>query len=874
MKCGFILGIVALLQPVAAAIAGQPSIADDRLELKLFAENPEIVTPIGMVIDSHDRIYVLESHTHSPAPDYAGPKGDIIKGFEDADNDGKPDRTWHFAEGIQEGMNLALSPEGKLFAVCAREVWAFEDNDGDGVSESRRRIIAVETANKYPHSCQLGITFSRDGWLYISRGNNGSAAYTITGTDGSKLEGYGDGGSIYRCRPDGSKLEEVATGFWNPFDIKFDSYGRLLAVDNDPDARGPNRLVHVVEAGDYGYKSIYGHGGNHPFQGWDGTLPGTLGYVDSAGEAPAGLIDANLTSFPIDYRDQYLVSIWNENAIARYVPTTNGVSIKATHSVWIQGDQNFRPVALATDSRGNLFITDWMLVAYPVHGHGRIWRVSMKTDIDDGVKRLRPRKYFDAPLPNPGAEEFEKVLTETEPRFHRRLERTLASDDPFLRHAAVVALSRPAFLEYAVQAMYDANPRVRLGALLAMQRGGIFEPQLYARRLLGDPDETVRRAALIWAGDGGMISIRKDLDKAIAFDEVSAPLFETWVAAVEALDPDYVKARKEKAEAWANRLRRKLDANVLLDVLKDEQRPDRVRALALVHFPSIDDAATQSLLREFAQNGKLSLQIEAIRSLSTLSKAPVELFLEIAEDTIRDPNVRAEALLALSRETLNQPAKLLPLLTDQDPAVRREAMRTLRFYADRADIKPTIEKLGATPQTDHSDEELRVQIEFALSPSTVKRPVSIEEWERALANGGDPKAGERVFFSPSTQCAGCHLINHRGRRIGPELSNVGQSTSRAQIIHSILRPSDQFPPQYQAWFVELKNGDYFQGLQLDHRNHGDIELYTTEGITRHFNGPDVERYGVLQRSLMPDGLEQTMTVSELRDLVAFLASLK
>ncbi len=62
------------------------------------------------------------------------------------------------------------------------------------------------------------------------------------------------GGSIYRCRPDGTKLARVATGFWNPFHLCVDAFDRLFAVDNDPDSRPPCRLMHIVTDGDYGYR--------------------------------------------------------------------------------------------------------------------------------------------------------------------------------------------------------------------------------------------------------------------------------------------------------------------------------------------------------------------------------------------------------------------------------------------------------------------------------------------------------------------------------------------------------------------------------------------------------------------------------------------
>ena len=117
---------------VAALTAGTwgdepPRLTDERLELKLFAADPDIVTPIGMAIDDRDRIFVIESHTHLPPEDYAGPESDRIKLFVDENNDGKPDRISIFADGIQEAVDVgrrvhrvgrdadrveALGPEG------------------------------------------------------------------------------------------------------------------------------------------------------------------------------------------------------------------------------------------------------------------------------------------------------------------------------------------------------------------------------------------------------------------------------------------------------------------------------------------------------------------------------------------------------------------------------------------------------------------------------------------------------------------------------------------------------------------------------------------------------------------------------------------
>ena len=111
---------------------------DDRLELTLMKQAPDIVTPIGVAADEQDRVYVLESHTHLPPKDYQGPERDIIKVYEDSNGDGTWDKESIFAEGLIEGLNIAFSPEGHLYAVTSKEVWKFYDEDGDGISEDAK----------------------------------------------------------------------------------------------------------------------------------------------------------------------------------------------------------------------------------------------------------------------------------------------------------------------------------------------------------------------------------------------------------------------------------------------------------------------------------------------------------------------------------------------------------------------------------------------------------------------------------------------------------------------------------------------------------------------------------------------------------------
>ena len=277
-------------------------LSDPNLVITLIAEQPTIQTPIGITFDDHDHLYVLESHTHSPASDYKGPLFDRIKIGKDNNKDGCPDQWQVFADSIEDGMNLiAVAGQGILLAT-KNQIIQFQDTDQDGLSDQKTILLDMHLPQYvYDHAGILGLAAGPDEWLYVSRGNTGGQFWEIKGTDSSSIHGYGDGGNIIRCKMDGSSLEEVATGFWNPFDLKFTKKGRLLATDNDPDSRGPNRLLDIVSGGDYGYQSMYGGSGIHPYLAWNGELPGTLPYAAPLGEAPCALIDAAYTNFGLAY---------------------------------------------------------------------------------------------------------------------------------------------------------------------------------------------------------------------------------------------------------------------------------------------------------------------------------------------------------------------------------------------------------------------------------------------------------------------------------------------------------------------------------------------------------------------------------------------
>ncbi len=507
---------LALSLATSAAARQTPEVVDPRFRLELFAADPDIVTPIGATFDRQGRLLVIESHTHQRAEDYQGPPTDRIRIVEDTDGDGRADGFHTFYEGTEATMSLARGPDDWVYVATRMKVFRIRDTDGDDRADQEQLVVHLETGGNYPHNGLSGLALDDQGHLWFGMGENLGADYRLIGRDGSWQRGSGEGG-IFRCDLDGSRLVRIATGFWNPFGICIDPVGRVFAVGNDADERPPCRLVQVFETGDYGFQYRYGRSGRHPLQAWDGELPGTLPMLAGTGEAPC-----EVTA----YRGGLWVNVWGDNRIERYRLIPNGASFHARREIVVQGDDDFRPVAFAESPDGTLYVTDWVDPSYPVHGKGRIWRISC---LDSGPAETMP------PLSEP-ERQARRAAASFDPAM-------LASDDVFLRQAAVAGWARsPRLRDQHLELIADA--RVRLGWLQALRwsgdhaRGDPLPPPLATlKQALADADRNVRLFAVRWVADARLNPLRNDIEHQLTgFQDCTPELFLASIATLEWLE--------------------------------------------------------------------------------------------------------------------------------------------------------------------------------------------------------------------------------------------------------------------------------------------------------------------------------------------------
>lgn len=939
--CCLAAGAIALavawtLAPAQPAAPDAPRAHDARLRVTLFAKSPDVVHPVGIAFDARGRLLVVESHTHFRPAGYKGPAKDRVLLVEDSDGDGKADRFTIFHEGTTATMAIAVHPDGSVYLATRNEVLRLRDTDGDGKADDVRRLLFLDTKASYPHNGLSGLCFDARGDLYVGMGENLGANYTLRAADGTTQAGGGDGGKIFWCTADGKKLRRIAIGFWNPFGVCTDIFGRLFAVDNDPDAMPPCRLLHVVEGADYGYQFRYGRSGRHPFQAWDGQILGTLPMMSGTGEAPCQVLSYESDGLPREYVGDLLVASWADHRLERYAVRPRGASVAAERKPFVKGGADFRPVGIAVAPDGSLFVSDWVLVDYTLHGKGAIWHVAAKTPAKT-ERPADPRRAL-ASAHRPQREAAARTLAASA-AGRAFLRKQLAAADVRVRAASLAALivAGDDRLDLKAFAQAEAVTPLRARAVRALADRGDARPFLAKEQPAAVRIEAVRS-----------LTAKADLPRLLALLDDDDPFLRH--AAVQRLArssvllaiagaPDEPRRRAGLLLAWRASGRPE-GVQRLRGFLTDADETVRFLAVKWVSDARLTEHRDAVVKLQKDRNLSVRLFIACATALARLDGRAVneaqlaEYFFERLRDKQMPTELRVRALQGIPVTTKAlTPDVLAGLLAESEPALQVEAARALaalptpkRFPVLKAALRnarlPSSVRaqalVGLTDQAAEMldemlalaggddaalrDEALRALTGTKLAPKqrdalevvarrrpeaaplvarvlgrpfTVGRPpvADTDAWLKRLDGPADAEAGRRLFGHPKLAgCVRCHRAEGRGQVVGPDLSVAGRN-ERRHNVESLLRPSAVVAPNYQAWLIETTDGKVRTGLLA--RTYLDEDTYLdAKGDLFRVNTRDVVESRPVAQSLMPDGLADQLTDRELRDLLAYLTALR
>jgi putative heme-binding domain-containing protein len=165
------------------------------------------------------------------------------------------------------------------------------------------------------------------------------------------------------------------------------------------------------------------------------------------------------------------------------------------------------------------------------------------------------------------------------------------------------------------------------------------------------------------------------------------------------------------------------------------------------------------------------------------------------------------------------------------------------------------------PSTTAPDDELLQIIAYLRKLGSVAAP------ETPIGNIDN---GAKLFAS---QCTSCHMVAGRGGRIGPDLSRIGATRSRAALIREIRTPSEWIPPGFETVTIVTRDGERIRGAKKN-EDVFSIQVMDLRERIQGYLKADLREVIYEKDSLMPVFGPGRLNDSDLVDLVGYLTSLK
>lgn len=529
------------VEPIVAPASGEAArqLNDFRLPDgwcgDVWAAEPMVANPVAFAIDDRGQVYVCESFRQEQGVtdnrshdsiwldhDLAArtvedriayhrkllPNGgadyqrqdDRVRRLADRDGNGSADDAVVFAShlnDLESGSIAGVLPVGPaVWVTCIPHLWRFTDRDGDGRSDERISLqsgFGVRVAFR-GHDLH-GLIEGLDGRIYFSLGDRG---YHLVTAEGKTLSDP-ESGAVFRCEPDGSRLEVFATGLRNPQELAFDEFGNLFTGDNNSDSGDRARWVYLLPGSDSGWRMAYQYLPDRgPFNREKIWHPACFEQpafivppVANLGDGPSGLVYYPGTGIDAGLDRHFLMCDF------RGTPVMSGV-----RAIRVNPQGAFFEVAenreliwqiLATDLAvgpdGWLYVSDWVN-GWVGENKGRIYRFGRQQATDDElVQSVRTR--LSAGVRDLGNVDLVRELGHADQRIRLAAQRELVRRQAIEEFQRVARFAGPCLPR--IHALWGLSQLARQG-----DRKEILSP---VPDLLEDEDPEVRAQAARLLGE-------------------------------------------------------------------------------------------------------------------------------------------------------------------------------------------------------------------------------------------------------------------------------------------------------------------------------------------------------------------------------------
>jgi putative heme-binding domain-containing protein len=311
-------------------------------------------------------------------------------------------------------------------------------------------------------------------------------------------------------------------------------------------------------------------------------------------------------------------------------------------------------------------------------------------------------------------------------------------------------------------------------------------------------------------------------------------------------------------------------------------RAKAIRALAKSGRPDALHAAVAALTQtntapneinaaweEFARDTRHSRNVNYFVKLADEGSAPRQalayaVLANMASGRLPDRGAKTTAA-ATVESGWSKPASTTALLQ----GINRLKLDT---YAERVRIllNDSNPEVAAAART--AAKTLKIDQQTARTTEALIEKLKYEDVAAAATNRtGNPKLGAEMFAKAG--CVACHTMNADEPPKGPFLGGIGTRYSRAELCESILRPSAKIAQGFETQYFKTKDDEEVEGF-VTREGGDDLDVRNVAGIVTTLIKKNIAERGKRETSIMPLGLADKLTPSELASLISYLESAK
>ena len=709
--------------------------------------------------------------------------------------------------------------EVRGMAFLGRDLYANANNskamyrlpgDSDGNLGKPELLFATEGSVGHGRN---DLTVGPDGKIYSIHGDSVefpmSAKDYTRGIGQPRTEKSPGEGHLVRFDPATGKLETLARGLRNPYGVAFNPDGEIFTYDADAEFDMGSPWYRPTRVNHLTVGSDFGW--RNVTGRWPPYYPdhpdNARASFDIGRGSPTAVLFGTRSSFPRRYREALFVLDWAYGRILAVHCLPHGAGYLCEAETFLKGRPlNVTDLDFSPD--GSMY-----LITGGRKTQSALYRIRFtgERDEDELTKTDRPQREMTAVEARQRRRDLEALLMrETiEPGQLDQVWNSLGDADPRIRYAARIALERQPVEQWEQRALGESDRLKALTALSALARRG--DAEIYARVL--------KRLNKIDLTD----SLRSER-------HLAAWIYHHCLAAIGTPETQFALAVRDRL---------------------DELYPDRNHLV----------------------NVQLSLALA-----------------HLGADDFVEKTLPLLHAAADQREQMHYLFVLRDVADGWTPALRQsyfDVLAQTRRYIGGEGMPGFLERIRKEALTAAPDdaERSRFAAVLARDPAMVEEPPLqrpfIRKWSvgDALAATqsleGEPNLEGGALLFAAASCSKCHRLGNAGTPVGPDLTSVSSRFSRRDLLESIIEPSKVIAENYRSLVIVTEDGKTYVGRPVLGGDFRSQTLRLAVDPQRPFEFTELDKRAIENEevspvSWMPEGLLDTFSAKEIRDLLTFI----